>query len=158
MRRLSAVLLAGAITILPALSPSLGRVHAQAAAPAAPQKLTFDGDIALWSIAVKADKTADFEMVMTKLKEALAKSEKPEAKQQAAGWKVMKGVKLPNGDVIYTQVINPVVKGADYTVMQNIYDSFPDPAERTKYYDMYRASFSQNLGVNTGTIVLDLGK
>ena len=29
-------------------------------------------------------------MVMGKLKEALAKSEKPERKQQAAGWKIFK--------------------------------------------------------------------
>ena len=39
---------------------------------------------------IKPDKTADFEMVMGKLKEAMAKSEKPERKQQAAGWKVFK--------------------------------------------------------------------
>ena len=39
---------------------------------------------------IKPDKTADFEAVIAKLKEALAKSEKPERKQQAAGWKVFK--------------------------------------------------------------------
>ena len=39
---------------------------------------------------IKPDKTADFEVVMAKLKEALQKSEKPERKQQAAGWKVFK--------------------------------------------------------------------
>ena len=39
---------------------------------------------------IKADKTADFEAVMAKLKEALQKSEKPERKQQAASWKVFK--------------------------------------------------------------------
>ena len=39
---------------------------------------------------IKADKTADFEAVMVKLKEALQKSDKPERKQQAASWKVFK--------------------------------------------------------------------
>ena len=39
---------------------------------------------------IKPDKTADFETVMAKLKEALQKSEKPERKQQAASWKVFK--------------------------------------------------------------------
>ena len=39
---------------------------------------------------IKADKTADFEAVMAKLKEALQKSDKPERKQQAASWKVFK--------------------------------------------------------------------
>jgi len=35
---------------------------------------------------IKPDKTADFEMIVSKLKEALAKSDKPERKQQAASW------------------------------------------------------------------------
>ena len=39
---------------------------------------------------IKPDKTADFEMLVAKLKEALQKSEKPERKQQAASWKVFK--------------------------------------------------------------------
>ena len=39
---------------------------------------------------IKPDKTADFEMVMAKVKEALAKSEKPERKAQAEGWKIFK--------------------------------------------------------------------
>ena len=66
---------------------------------------------------IKPDKTADFEMVMGKLKEALAKSEKPERKQQAAGWKVFKADRArPAAPCIYVFVIDPVVKGADYSV------------------------------------------
>ena len=70
-------------------------VFAQAAAPAqpaAPNPFVFSGDGGVILNFVKADKTADFEMVMGKLKEALAKSEKPERKAQAAGWKVLQGV------------------------------------------------------------------
>ena len=157
MRRLSGVLLAGAILMLPAFALNGGAQEAQA--PAAQQKLTFDGDIALWSIAIKADKTADFEQVVTKLKEALMKSEKPEAKQQAAGWKVMRGVKNPQtGDIIYTHVINPVVPGADYTVMALIYDAIKDPTEQRAIYDLYRGAFSQNLGANVGKVVSDFSK
>lgn len=170
MRRLSGFLVAGALVMLPALSHTRGGASAQqpqgaqpqagAAAPAAaqPQKLTFDGQIALWSVAIKADKTADFEQVVAKLKESLAKAATPEAKQQAAGWKVMRGIKNPTtGDIIYTHVINPVVPGADYTVMRIIYEANQDPAERQRIYDLYRGAFSANLGANTGTIVGDLG-
>ena len=63
-------------------------VFAQAAAPAqpaAPSPFVFPGDGGVILNFVKADKTADFEMVMGKVKEALAKSEKPERKAQAAG-------------------------------------------------------------------------
>lgn len=152
MRRLFGLLLAGAIMLLPALSQSRGSVHAQQA------KLTFTGDIALWSVAIRPDKTADFERVVAKLKEALAKSEKPEAKQQAAGWKVMKGVKLPDGNIIYTHVIHPVVADADYTVMQLIYEVVKDPAEQLAIFELYKGAFAANLGANMGTIVVDLGK
>ena len=154
MRRLFGLLLAGAIMLLPALSQSHGSAHAQAA----PQKLTFQGDIALWSVAIKPDKTADFEQVIAKLKEALAKSERPETKQQAAGWKVMKGVKLPDGNIIYTHVIHPVVPDVDYTVMALIYEVFKDPAEQLAIFELYKGAFAANLGANVGTIAADLGK
>src|SRR6476659_5839725 len=66
---------------------------------------------------IKPDKTADFEAVIAKLKEALAKSEKPERKQQAASWKVFKSPDpAAGGNVLYVFVIDPAVKGADYTV------------------------------------------
>jgi hypothetical protein len=149
--------------MLPALT-SHGGIFAQQQAPAqaAPAqqaaKLTFDGDIALWSVSIKADKTADFEQVIAKLKDALQKSDKPEAKQQAAGWKIMRGVKDAQGNVIYTHVINPVVPGADYSVMEIIYAAFPDPMTRQQMYDLYRGSFAANLGANVGHVVADLGK
>jgi hypothetical protein len=153
MRRLS-LLLAGALMLLPVFSQN-GSVHARQA-PA--QKLTFQGDIALWSVAIRPDKTAEFEEVIATLKDALSKSERPEAKQQAAGWKVMKGIKLPDGNIIYTHVIHPVVPDADYTVMQLIYEVVKDPAEQLKIFENYKGAFAANLGANMGTIVSDLGK
>src|SRR6185503_8506682 len=65
-------------------------VSAQQAA--APTTRTFGPDGGLVLNFVKPDKTADFEMVMGKLKEALQKSTKPERKQQAASWKIFKNV------------------------------------------------------------------
>src|SRR5688500_13100333 len=103
MRRLSGLLLAGAIMLLPAFSQGHDGALAQAA-QAAPA-FTFDGDVALWTLAIKPDKTADFETIMAKVREALLKSEKPERKAQAAGWKVVKDVKpLPDGNIRYTQI------------------------------------------------------
>src|SRR5512139_2967233 len=108
MRRLSGLLLAGALMMLPVFSQS----HARAAEQAA-QKLTFDGDTALWTVAIKPDKTADFEKLMGKVKEALMKSDKEERKRRAAGWKVVKAPKaMPDGNVAYVHVISPVVKDA----------------------------------------------
>jgi hypothetical protein len=152
MRRLSGVVLAGAILMLPAFSQDAG-MQAQA-----PQKLTMEGDLALWSVAIRPDKTADFEKIMGKIKDALAKSETPEAKQQLAGWKVVKMSKpMPDGTIIYTHVITPVA-GADYNILQVLYATFKDPAEQKELYDMYRGAFAANLGISSGTIAADLSK
>ena len=153
MRRLSAVLLAGAILVMPAFSPSHGAVQAQA------QKLTFDGDAVIWMVTVKPDKTADFEAVMAALKDALAKSPNPEAQAQAAGWKVLKSARpQPDGTIVYTHLINPVVKGADYSVMQNIYATVTDPTEQRALFDKYAGSFGANLMQVPLATVIDLGK
>jgi len=154
MRRLSAVLLAGALLVMPAFSPGHGAVQAQA------QKLTFDGDAVIWLVAVKPDKTADFEAVMTALKDALAKSSNPDAKAQAAGWRVVKSAGKPQADgtIVYAHIINPVVKGADYGVMANIYAAVTDPAAQKELYDKYAGSFGANLMQLPLNNVLDFSK
>lgn len=152
MRRLSGFLLAGAIMLLPALSQDHGTVRAQEA-------LTFDGDTALWLLAIKPDKTADFEEVMAKVGEALNTSANGQRQQQAAGWKVVKGTTpMPDGNIVYTHVINPVVRGADYSIMTILYEAFEDPAERTRLYELYSAAFGAALGANVGTVAVDLSR
>ena len=91
---------------------------------------------------------------MKKLQEALLKSADPQRRQQAAGWKVMKISKpLPDGNVAYVHIVHPVVSGADYTIMQTLYDAFPD--ERQALYELYRGAFAQNLSLATGSIAVD---
>jgi hypothetical protein len=119
--------------------------------------LTLSGDVALWTVAIKPDKTADFEKVLARVRDALQKSEKPERKQQAAGWRVMKMDKpMPDGNIAYVHIITPVVPGADYTLLKAIYDEFP--AESQELYGMYRAAFAQNLALASGSIVMDMSK
>ena len=152
MRRLSGVVLAGALMVLPAaFSLGDGRVYAQA------QALTFDGDTALWSVTIKPDKTADFEQIMGKVKDALTKSDKPQRKEQAAGWRVVKGnTAMKDGSIIYTHVISPVVKGADYTILSILYEANTDPMEQRKLFEQYRDAFAANLGASVGNTVVDL--
>jgi len=97
---------------------SAATVFAQAAAPAqpaAPSPFVFKGDGGVILNFVKADKTADFEAVVGKMKEALQKSDKPERKQQAASWKVFKSADpAQNNQVLYVFFIDPPVKrGSD---------------------------------------------
>ena len=135
---------------------------APAAAPAqaaAPNPFVFPGDGGVILNFVKADKAADFEMVLGKVKEALAKSEKPERKQQATGWKVFKASEPgPNGAVIYVFIMDPVVKGGDYSVGQILVEGFG--AEGQALYKTYSDAFgTPAIGALLHlTQVADLGK
>ena len=68
-----------------------------------PNARVFNGGAGLILYTIKPGSTADFEMVLNKTKEALAKSEKPDRKQQAASWRVYKSDQAAaNGNVTYT--------------------------------------------------------
>ena len=124
---------------------------------AAPQKLTFDGDTALWTMAIKPDKTADFEKIMAKVRTGLTKSSDPLRRQQAAGWKVMRMTQpLADGTVAYVHIVHPVVKDVDYAIMQTLYEAFPD--ERQALYEQYRGAFAKNVSLATGSLVIDLSR
>ena len=162
MRRLSGVILTGALILLPAFAQGhageSARVAARAAAAQA-QTLTFDGDTVLWTVSIKSDKTADFEKLMGKVKDALLKSNKPERKQQAAGWRVVKSVKpMQDGNIPYVHVIHPVVKDADYTILAILYEATPDPTEQKALYDLYRGALAGTLAQAPYTLAVDLGK
>lgn len=102
--------------------------------------LLLDGDAATITILIKPDKTADFEFVLGRLKEALAKSDKPQRKEQAAGWNIYKTSQNVQGNVAYIMVINPVVKGAEYDISKLISEVFP--VEVQEIFQKYKDSFA----------------
>jgi hypothetical protein len=125
-RRLSQVLVALAVTWLGATAGQALAAGQDTAAAAQPPGRTFGSDAGMIFNTIKPDKTADFEMVMGKLKEALQKSEDATRKQQGASWKVFKSVEPgPNGNVLYIFMMDPVVKGADYSVSKILAEVFP---------------------------------
>jgi hypothetical protein len=128
-----------------------------AAAAAAPTARTFAGDGGLVLNFIKPDKTADFEAVIAKLKEALQKSEKPERKQQAASWKVFKSPDpAAGGNVLYVFIIEPSVKGADYTVSTILNEAFPQEVQAL--YKQYAEAYASGQNFVNLTLVSDLGK
>jgi hypothetical protein len=126
--------------------------HAQEA-----KKFLLQGDMALWTVSIKPDKTTQFEEVLSKLRTALQMSDKPERQQQGKSWKVMRmSMPLPDGNIGYMHVVSPTVPDVDYTVMQILYEAYPDEAR--SLYDLYREAFVANLSMASGDIVVDLGK
>jgi hypothetical protein len=129
------------------------------AAPAqqaqAPTKRVFASDAGMVLNFIKADKTADFESVMAKLKDALQKSDKPERKQQAASWKVFKSPDpAAGGNVLYVFLIDPAVKDADYTV-SNILAEVYKPDELNVIYKQYAESYAQGQNIINLNLTLD---
>jgi len=144
---------------------SAGTAHAQAApaaqpaqqAQAAPAARVFGSDAGMVLNFIKPDKTADFEAVMAKLKEGLQKSDKPERKQQAASWKVFKSPDpAANGNVLYVFIIDPAVKGADYTVSTILAEAFP--AEVQALFKQYADAYASGQNFVNLALVSDFGK
>ena len=142
-----------AASSLQAQTPAAPAAAAQAAPPNA---RLFTSDAGLFLVFIKPDKTADYEMVMGRLKEALAKSEKPERKQQAASWKIFKSADPAGANALYVITVDPAIKGADYDVVNVLTEAFP--AEAQGLYNIYVASLAQGLNIVNLTLVSHLGQ
>jgi len=122
----------------------------QGAAAQQPAQQLFASDGGMVLNFVKSDKTADFEAVVAKVKEALQTSEKPERKQQAASWKVFKSPDPAGGNVLYVFVIDPSVKDADYTVTNILNEAFPQEVQAL--YKQYVDSLANRNIINLGLL------
>jgi hypothetical protein len=116
-----------------------GASVARAQEPAKPV-LTLDGDATMITMLIKPDKTAEFETVIAKYKEALSKSEKPARKEQLAGMKIFKSPQLASGNAVYVFYFDPVVKGEEYDISRVIAEVFP--VEVQEIFAKYKESFA----------------
>src|SRR5262245_21207161 len=124
---------------------------------AAPVTRVFSGDAGLVLNFVKADKTADFEATVTKLREALEASTKPERQAQAKSWKIFRA-KEPgaDGSVLYVFMIDPAVKDADYTVASILSEAFPDQVQ--EIYKTFAGAYASGQNFVNLSLVAALGE
>lgn len=114
-----------------AQEPAAPAAEQPAAAAQEPEKpvLPLEGTASQITILIKPDRTADFESVLAKYREALAKSEKPARKQQLDGITVYKSTQPgPNGNAVYFLVVDPVVPNEEYDFTRVINEVFPSEA------------------------------
>jgi hypothetical protein len=135
-------------TRLAALVLAVGFVLGAASVSLAQDKptLAFQNDAGLIIFYVKPDKTADFEELMTKLKDGLAKMEAPEAKQQAGSMKLFKNPVAPNATVaVYVLFADPAVKAVEYWFLPILYKAYPNDAQAlfAKWQDVKAAQPAQ---------------
>ena len=123
-------------------SPAPAQDAAPPTVPPVPAALPLAGPSGMVFHAVKADKTADFEAVMTRLRDLLAVSGNDVRKQQAAGWRVFRQVApLADGSVLYVSVLDPVVANAEYDVPRLLAEAAPE--EAAQLYEQFRDAHVQ---------------
>ena len=140
----------------PQAPPAAPQAAAAPQAPATPQARIFTGDVGLMFNVIKPDKTADFEKVIAKLKEALAKSDDPVHKAMAKGWRVIKNPEpmAQGGNYLYVFLIDPVAKDADYTISKILAKVFP--AEVQYLFKTYSSCFAGGVTLQNYVIVADM--
>ena len=148
----------GSVVSSGAQTPADSSTHQHPSAAAPPNAHVFASDAGMVLNFIKPDKTADFESVMQKLKGALQKSEKPERQQQAASWKVFRSPEAAQGgNARYVFVIDPAVKGADYTVSNILAEAY-EPEELNEVFKTYATSYASGQNIVNLTLIAALGQ
>lgn len=147
--RFHAALLAASLTLISGVAV---QISGQAVEPKA-AVFPLTSDAAVVTMLIKPEKTADFEFVLSRLKDALAKSDNPKRREQAAGWKVFKSPQMVQGNAVYVMRIDPVIKGEEYDITQLIAEVFP--VEVQDLFLKYKDSFAGR-GVTELTAVMSM--
>jgi hypothetical protein len=80
-----------------------------------PAAVQFASPVGLLLVAVKPDKVADYEAVLTALQQAFQETADPERRAMAQGWRVYKAAEANSKKhVLYVHALAPAVAGADY--------------------------------------------
>jgi hypothetical protein len=114
----------------------------------------FSGDLGLLLMDIKPERMGDFDAGVAKLKEALAASNDPVRRRQAASWHVLKPAKpAAEGPVPVAFLLDPPVPGADYTVSRILGDAFP--GQTRELFKGYSALFDGGVSLLNYTLVRD---
>jgi hypothetical protein len=98
---------------------------------------------------VAPTRVADFNRLIAYVRDALAKTTNPTLLSQAKGWKFYQDTAPgPNGDVMFVFQLDPAVPCVDYALGPILADAYPDPAQLTEIWNLYRNSVR-----NGGTIM-----
>lgn len=85
-----------------------------AAAPGVPASYMFESGAGLLLYYVQPAKAADFEVILGRLREALAKAEAPQRKQQALNWKIYKSAEPVTDAAVFVFAFDPALTTASY--------------------------------------------
>src|SRR5688572_10490910 len=101
-------------------------------------RMSFTGDAGVFLYQIKPDQTAVFEELVAKVKESLAKSDKPERKQQLAGWKLYKANEPSGTNTLYVFIADPAVKGAEYDLLMLLAEGLGTAAGTPENQELFK--------------------
>ena len=125
-----------------------GEIETQPGPPIATRR--FEAPAALIVSFVRPASAGSFETLSQRLVSALAASDNPQRRSQAAGWTMYRVVEEsgPNNNAVFLWFLDPTVANANYAVPQLFNEMFP--AEVQQLYEGYVQSFG------VGQMVLNL--
>ena len=125
----------------PAQNPPAGAAPApsgQAADKPKEPRMSFTGTAGVFLYQIKPDQTAMFEELVQKVKDGLAKSDKPERKQQLAAWKLYKAAEPMSNNTLYVFIADPAVKGAEYDLLMLFAESLGSAAGTPENQELFK--------------------
>ncbi|HJO38854.1 MAG: hypothetical protein QGG24_04975 [Vicinamibacterales bacterium] len=120
------------------------------------QDRVFTGQAGVLFHPILQDKTADFEDVITRVRDALRNSTDETRRAQAAGWKVYRAAEPGPPDqnsVLYVFIIDPTVAASDYTIGELLRQELP--LEAQELYEKFAASYAYSPSLINLTLLAD---
>jgi hypothetical protein len=153
VRALALGLLVSVASVGPAYAQDPAPAPAQEApAPPAPPALGFAAKAGMLLNTIKADKTAEFERLMSEVKSALAKSENPVRRQQAESWKIFKAVEPgAGGNVLYVFIMDPAIPDQEYDPSRLFNEAFPEKTQ--EFFNQLKETFVSLNKVNLALVL-----
>ncbi len=134
----------GALAMTLAVGVMVGIFLPPRQAEAQAQRVEFNSDVVLNFQFIKPSARADYEGILQKLNDALQQSGNTEEdrKAQARGWKVYRlGADFSGQNMVpYVWLIDPVVRGADYSAATILNEVFQDEIE--ELFNAYNGAFT----------------
>lgn len=106
--------------------------------PAGPADYTFPTGAGLVFYYVKTPRAADFEAILARVKEALAKAESPMLRQQALNWRIYKSAEAATDSTVFVFAFDPAITTATYDPLLLLAHVLP--AEVQPLYDRIKTA------------------
>ena len=135
---------------------TLGLLAQLGASAALAQERVYTSDAGMLFHPILPTRTADFEKVIDRVREALRNSTDETRQQQARSWKVYQAVEPgPFDSVLYIFMVDPALTDADYTIGEILREELP--LEAQALYETFASCYAYSPSLLNLRLVTDFG-